>query len=399
MKKTEKYFSLVTDRIQELRLQLANPSISALEKEFVEEKIEYLRKLTDLPLLYNVINMPEEELQAIQEKYGYCDQDFLIQLYGLEKIASFMKHSRTVPLQYLKEDMLGDYDVMAKLLELKEKNKQHEMQKQKLWGIELDGSMSYLQLRHDEINLGNRERKVEGAIKDAVANYNLDTLHELRDYQNDSAKPLTVDFILKHKDKVEKMPGMKKVVASLTRTGFLGKLSKLSPFRKQNERKFIDAVIESYKNSNSLAALGIKKQDVTEMDEEQINSLIMQIKRQANGRRKKIAEAKTNIKAAKDVILKHVRNYEALQKQDKKEFLELLSTETRFLPKIFQNQIWDEPNLKNELKRVACFQEESILLDKLNKAHGEPILHIANNEENENVAVEEQPKVYTKKAA
>ena len=101
------------------------------------------------------------------------------------------------------------------------------------------------------------------------------------------------------------------------------------------------------------------------MNEEQIKFLLEQIQNQTIYHRNKMAYAKNEIQKAKNLIINQIRKYEVLQAQDKENFMAILATKTNFLPKMFKEQIWNEPDLKDSLMRVACYQEEKMLIEQL----------------------------------
>lgn len=395
MELSNHYLSFVTERIESLKQRLENQDLSGLEREFIEGKIAYLKRLTDLPLLITITNMSNQELESIRNKYGNNNEDpkkFLIQLFELEKLDTLVKQPKHVTLEYLKEAIINDFHTMEALIELQNRNFEYERKKQALYGVGLNGNISYLQLSHDEKELGRHTEQIEGAILESSQDFDLETLKELRNYQTNRQKPLSIDFILKHQEKVEQNPKLRRVAKRLTRKGILGKIDKILPFRKKREQQFLDAVLENYRNSNSLAVLGIANQDVTTMNDHQIRSLIKRIKKQITYHRNKINEAQIRITTSKKLIFQKIKEYEVLQEQDKKRFMELLSTKTNYLPRMFQDQIWNEPNLKESLIRLACYIEEKSLIEELQTP-------MQNKFEILTQVSTERPKTYSKKAA
>lgn len=396
----QQYYSYVTNRIQALRAKLSRPSTSALEKEFIESKIQYLRKLIDLPVLISIDHMTEDELQLVEKKYGTRDRDFIVQLFGLEKLDAFVQKKKIIPLQYMKEDMVKDPEAMAKLIELHEANWAYNNRKQALQGVGLHGNPSCQQASFDEKNLNLRSVKVENAIKDANENFNVETLNEVVFYSTHRAKPLSDKFITKHMSKVEKNPKMKKLADRLSGKGILGKLDKFLPGRREREKEFLNAVIDSYNSSKTLTTLCIKKKDIRAMDEKYINALVRVIGNQATKIRGEIYAKRLEIQSSRSSVLDELSVCERNQKLLKKEFMSILSTKTKFLPRMFQDQIWAEPNLKDTLKIADCFKEEKEIIEALNKMQKDPIVPLKVKVENvqDNVTTEDA-KTFTKKAA
>ena len=395
MELSENYLSFVINRIHSLKQSLENQKLSKLEQELIEGKIAYLKRLTDLPLLMAIINMSSQELDEIVAKYGNHSGDpkkFLIGLFELEQLDALIRQPKHVTLEYIKEAIITDFNTMTTLIELQNRNFEYERKKQALYGIGLDGSISYLQLTHDERILHQHEEHIESAILDSSQNFDLETLKELHSYQTNRKKPLSIDFILRHQEKVEQNPKLRKLAKKLTKKGILGKIDKFLPFRKKRERQYLNAVLENYQNSNSLSALGITNQDITSMNEHQIRSLIKRIKKQTTYHRNKINEAQIKIKESKTHIFQKIKEYEALQEQDKKRFMELLATKINYLPRIFQDQIWNEPNFKESLIRLACYMEEKSLVEQLK-------LPAQSKTEIFTQLSAEKPKTYCKQAA
>lgn len=371
MKTSEQYLSFVENRIKSLEAKLYNPSIANLEREFIEKKIRYLKKLTNLPLLLTINNLSDEELQVIQNKYGYskdCAKTFLISLFELEPLAKFIEQPKTVTLGYMKEAIINDFDTMNSLIKLQSRNLEYENRKKTLWGPSSNEHITYIQLYNEEKNMALQKQKLETAMEEAKQNYDYETLKELHTYQTNRQKPLSLDFILKHKNKVEINPEAKKLAARLTRKGILGKIDKFLPFRKRREQQYLDAVLNSYKNNKKFSTLGIVNQDITTMDEKQIISLMKQIQSQITYQLNKIAYTKNEIQKAKKLILNQIKKYEILQEQDKEKFMAILATKINFLPKMFKEQIWNEPDFKESLMRVACYQEEKMLIEQLSNS-------------------------------
>lgn len=367
MKRPKQYLFIVEKHIQSLQTQLKSKTISPLEKEFIERKIVYLQNLKDLPLLMTIKNMSEQELEAIHKQYGVSKenaQTYLIHLFGLEKLEHFIRQPKIVPLEYMKETIIKDFDSMNTLLELQSRNLEYEKKKQTLFGTQLNGNISYAQLNHNQKRLNELEEKMEKAVLSANKDYDIETLKELQFYSNNK-KPLSFNFLQKHKDKIKGDTKTQKLVDRLTNKGLLGKIDKFLPFRKKREQAFLQAVLESYQTSSTLSTLGIQEIDILNMNEHQMKSLAKRIKKQSTYHRNKINLAKEEIKNAKSVILKQIKLYEASQEQDKEKFMELLSTKTNFLPRMFKEQIWNEPNLKESLMLLACYKEEKALIEEL----------------------------------
>lgn len=397
----QQYFSYVTNRIQLLRAKLSRPTTSALEKEIIESKINYLRKLVDLPVLISIDHMTEQELQLVESKYGNRDRDFIVHLYGLDELDAFINKKKIIPLQYMKEAMVEDPKAMAKLVQLHEANWDYQNRRQKLQGIGLHGDVSCQQLHQDSKNLDAYSSRIDKAIKDGSENFNESTLKEIVRYSNKRSKSLPASFIAKHRSKIEKDPKMKRLADRLSGKGLLGKLDKLLPGRKDREREFLDAVIDSYNKSKTLTTLCIKKKDIREMSDKYIESLSRVIERQGTKLKNEIYQKRLEIQSSRDSVMGELKGCEEIQSNLKQQFMDLLATKTKFLPKMFREQIWAEPNLKESLKIAACLKEERDIIEHLNNMQNGPVVplkKVANNNEDVHEASEES-RTYVKKAA
>lgn len=399
-KSEQNYYSYVTDRIQALRAKLSRHSTNAVEKEILESKIKYLRKLVDLPVLIAINNMSEDELQMVEKKYGTRDRDFIVHLYGLDELDSFVQKKKIIPLQYMKEEMVEDPETMAKLVQLHEANWDYQNRRQKLQGIGLNGDVSCQQLHQDAKNLDAYSSRVDKAIKDGRENFNANTLKELVSYHNKRSKSLPASFIAKHRSKIEKDPKMKRLADRLAGKGVLGKLDKFLPGRKEREKEFLDAVIDSYNKSKTLTTLCIKKKDIRDMSDKYIESLSRVIEKQGTKLRSEITNKRLEIQASRTSVLEQLKGCEAIQSNLKNQFMSLLSTKTKFLPKMFQEQIWAEPKLIDSLKIAACIKEERDIIEQLNKMQDGPVVPLKVASENEEIhEADEMPKTHVKKAA
>ena len=81
MKNTQKYFSLVSDRINDLQeelkdLQRKQGQISTiseikryqLEADFIKRKIRYLSRMVNLPMLLLISNLSQEQIEEMQQE-------------------------------------------------------------------------------------------------------------------------------------------------------------------------------------------------------------------------------------------------------------------------------------------------------------------------------------------
>ena len=80
--------------------------------------------------------------------------------------------------------------------------------------------------------------------------------------------------------------------------------------------------------------------------------------------------------------MEEIKYYETIKEEKKKSFISLLKSKTNFLPKLFSEQLWNEPNLKDSLIKVSCIEEEKTIINNISN-------HINNNFNNvENIETE-----------
>ena len=94
------YFSIVSNRIDELRQELLQVNIKVsglkrnkkekksyeLEREFILRKISYLEKLINLPLFMYIDSLSNEDISRIQGKGKVLSKSDLINLFGLSEV-------------------------------------------------------------------------------------------------------------------------------------------------------------------------------------------------------------------------------------------------------------------------------------------------------------------------
>ena len=153
MKEGHSYYSLVNERIVELKEQLKivkqniidnnnkrnredkNRLLQSyqLEKEFIEQKIHILEKLDDLPLYVIVHNLSEEQLRFVRTKLNKNDctleeiRFYLMNKLGLQSIPSIIRRAEMPILSDVE-----DYEVIARLISIQKRNGNFEQKKEDL---------------------------------------------------------------------------------------------------------------------------------------------------------------------------------------------------------------------------------------------------------------------------
>lgn len=399
------YFSIVTDRIKELqnelesiqnKKRLASESLD-LQEELLAHKINYLRRFTNLPVLAIIANMKEEELQYMESILNIPKEDIpstLVRLFQLEDLTDLVNQPLTVTYSEIKDTLLEDYHSINTMISLQQQMFKGREIKANLYGTTLhQNPNSYSQILKDEKELDKKDEELEKAMNEVNTRYDKTALEQLRYYQNNPKQALSMDFILKHKDKVIKNnPKMEKLVNRLTSTGIKGKLSKLAFFRKKNEQEFLNAVIATYQSDNVLSSLGIEEINAFEIDEEYLNLLPQYTTLKIEEERNLISEKKDALKKKKRALLEQIELFDHLEANLKEKFDTILKEKIDYLPlKRIKDQMWYDPNLKDSIITEACLQEQRMLMRKLTAPFMNTVpLEILVNLENY------QPNEYTK---
>lgn len=382
MKSVDQYFSIVDDRIEELKRKLeiakhkSNYTSSPrayrrhrLECEMLERKINYLKKLTKLPLLYAIENLPAEDLAKLQLSESGSKEE-LIKLFQLEKLSKYAKSPKIVTLAYIKDAFMGDFDAMLSLLEMNQKNHELTNKKQKLYGVGLDGSNSYLKVSFDERALNRDEKKIEDAIAEMENSFNMTSLREIYGYMHNKDQKLSYEFILKHSDKIlAKNPEMEKTIKKLKRKKHFGWLNRILPLkRNKEEHKFMAAILDYYNNNDAINTLGISSVNIFDMSDKELREFVKYTKGQSAKKRLDIANRRNKIAEARKEVLRQVQACNLEQDQERKRFVDLVHTKTNFLPKMFEEQLWNEPALKDSILLESCYLEEKMIMEQLQSA-------------------------------
>ena len=383
MKNTQKYFSLVSDRINDLQeelkdLQRKQGQISTiseikryqLEADFIKRKIRYLSRMVNLPMLLLISNLSQEQIEEMQQEGKIPagqGTDYLIKSFGLENLRAYINEPKIVPLYSIKDAFLDDFDAMSDLLAMNQRNLELTNHRNRLYGIGLNGEVTYLQLSHDEKALNVEAAKVDKTVTRAQEDYNLETLKELSSLVNNPNQKLSNDFILRHSKKVlATNPEMKKIIKKLTRKKLFGGLSRFFPAkRNKDEQKFMDAINSYYEKDTTLQEFGIITSPLFNQSEMGLENLTEQIQRKCRSKRSTIAAKRNHINISRRETLRQIHEFEAEQKQVKKSFISLVSEKTNYFPRFFHDQLWNEPDLKSSLMQEACYLEEKRLIEEL----------------------------------
>lgn len=394
MKKHSRYFFLVSDRILELKGELAaiDAKLSRmnkrdkkarkymLEKEFILKKISYLEKLVNLPLYMAISNLSTEELNHICSRANIpAEKNYLIHLLGLDSIAANFGKPKVMTMAYLKDSFIDDYDFMTNLLDLQEKNFDLNSRKMALFSDGVLGFRSFQDLSNSLVKVNRYEERLNQDLNQTLIDYDTDNLLEIFNYIKNPETKLSHEFILKHVDKVSNLsPEMGKLCGSVKRKGILGFFSKFFNFkRSKKEKAFMDALVEAYKKDDYLNLIGLESIDFSTVKKAELKDLSKKVKRQISLKQEETLKSKSNILENQKKTLKEVQRCDAKKDGYFRQFASMLHSKHNFVPKMFEEQMWNEPDLKENLMREACYLEENELISRLSGS-GTNVIDIQN---------------------
>lgn len=385
MNNTKKYFSLVENRIAELQEELASVQTRRLHstqantvrkcqlrEDFLSNKISYLSKLKDLPMVVLLSNLSDEQIKQLQSEQKIpegADASYLIRKLGLEKVATFVKQPKIVTMNHIKDAFINDFDSMDAFLSMNARNIEIINHRNKLYGSGLDGSLSYLQLSHDERKLNADAAKVDELVDQANEDFDLETLKEIAAISVNPKQKLSVEFILKHSQKVlAGNPGMEKAIKKLNRRKWFGWARKWLPQKANKlDRQFMEALNAYYTNHPIADNLDVSSVGLLESNEEQLKEFVDKIQARCRIRQNQIYARRISINNSRKEVLAQIADLEKEQKTLRTKFVSLMRDKTNFLPKTFQEQIWTERDLKESCMKEDCYLEEKRLIAELTR--------------------------------
>lgn len=414
MKEGHSYYSLVNERIVELKEQLKivkqniidnnnkrnredkNRLLQSyqLEKEFIEQKIHILEKLEDLPLYVIVHNLSEEQLRFVRTKLNKNDctleeiRFYLMNKLGLQSIPSIIRRAEMPILSDVE-----DYEVIARLISIQKRNGNFEQKKEDLTRmVEIPEELCYPEnykiaekggktkpLYYHELEYLKRriiayEKKLNQTIIEISSDYRAEVLEEVSFYRDnfDTIESLSLEFIDFHMEKViSKFPEEKNRMHQLLKIATRDSKDSLFGIkensRKRKERIFLNCVLSYYKNNDVFTPLGIESENVLDLSELDFNRLMHIVEKEDEKRRSKLGELRVNIDIAEKSISETTENYDVLQEEQKKKFTELLEKHVGELSVPVINWIWGVSNLKTIFMNAHVDYEIQNLIYKLTK--------------------------------
>lgn len=380
---TQNYFSFVKNRILELQEELQkvkqkkefstkskNVQRYQLEEDFINRKIAYLRNLVDLPMLLLLSNLTAEQLNNLRIK-GLIpaneDGTYLIKKMGLEKLGAFVKKTKIVTVYHVKDAFIDDFKTLSTLISMNERNLELTNLKNRLYGTELNDENTYLRIRNDENQLSLDAAKLDKLVSQANEDFNFETIREISVLFRKPYKKLSKEFILKHSEKIiERNPKMKKVVKKLTRKKLFSWINKLFVSkRNKNEDKFMDALVEYYSDNFVANTLGISTVGLFSKSTKELSRFTSQIQMECKIRSNEINARREDINNSKKRVLKQIKDFDEEQNLLKQNFIFLVQSKVKYFPRYFQDQLWNEPYLKDSCMNEACYLEEKRLIEEL----------------------------------
>lgn len=401
MNNTKKYFSLVQNRIAELQRELESVRSQRshtnqigiikkcqLREEFLTNKIAHLSKLTDLPMLILLTNLSDEHIQQLQDEQKIPegeDASYLIKRLGLENLHNYVKQPKIVTTSHIKDAFIRDFDSMDEFLSMNESNLEMTNRRSELYGNGLKGNLSYLQISYDEKMLNLDAAKLDKLVAQANADFDLETLREIAAVNANPSKKLSPEFILKHSQKVLAVnPEMKKTLKKLTKKKWFGWASKWLPSKASKEEvQFMNALNTYYNNHPVANELDVPSNGLLSGSEEQLEAFVKQVQSKCKIRQNQIFARRNHINISRKAVLKQISNLDNEQKALKERFVSLMRSKTNFLPNSFQDQVWNERNLKESCMREDCYLEEKELIGELTRLLGGTELATVKQQNNE----------------
>ncbi len=366
------YFSIVSNRIDELRQELLQVNIKVsglkrnkkekksyeLEREFILRKISYLEKLINLPLFMYIDSLSNEDISRIQGKGKVLSKSDLINLFGLSEVSSNFRKSKIVTMAYIKDSFISDYDFMTTLLDLQRKGFDLSNRKNDLCSNRIFGFQSFKELSDAEVRLYNSSSALETKVGDLRHDYDVETLIEIYMYIKNPNMHLSEDFYKKHGSKINNPKCKHNKFSSFIRNKFNLKRSK-------SEETFLSSLVEAYKKDPNIRNLGLESIDFNTVTKASLKDLSRQVKKQTLLKQKEFAQRRKIISDSRTRTLKEFQKCDEKKKKLFTSFTFMLHSKSNYVPKIFEEQMWNEPDLKESLMREACYLEETRLTEEI----------------------------------
>lgn len=373
------YFSIVSNRINELKsrlLQVENQlrvlnrnsklrKQYSLEKEFLLRKINYLEKIINLPLFMFINSLSENEMSRIQSKVdSSVDKNSLIALFGLNEISKNFGKSKVMTMAYIKDSFIDDYNFMTTLLDLHRRNFDLSNRKVMLCDEGTFGFQSFRELNQDEVKLHRFSNKLDNVSEMLRLDYSEETLREIYEYIKNPNKQLSQEFISRHRDRVSKLNSrngkLKSGISSLVRKVFNLK-------RNRKEEAFLNSIIESYKQDEAVRFLGLENIDFNTIKKSDLKAFPKKVRKQVLFKQNETARKIKENSESRSRTLKEFQKCDVKKRDYFNIFKSMLHSKCSYVPKIFEEQMWNEPDLKDSLIREACYLEESALVEEISR--------------------------------
>jgi len=162
---------------------------------------------------------------------------------------------------------------------------------------------------------------------------------------------------------------MAKTVKKLKRQKHFSWLNKILPLKRSKaEHTFMAEVLNYYNNNQAAKTLGISTINIFDSNEKELREFVKYTKKQITRKRDVIAFRRAQIEEARKEVLQNIKDCEAAQNQERDTFVNLIRSKMTFHPKRFEEQLWNEPNLRDSFLLEACYLEDNRITEKLLEA-------------------------------
>lgn len=369
MDKTNKYFALVENRIRDLETKLEkiknnSDSKSKLEVKFLIEKINYLKKLKDLPLYIAINKIPNEELNNLRkDNTSDNSKSYFIKLFGLESIDSNMKKPKITTFSNIKEAFLDDFNSLYDLITMQNTN---DYCKKRIAHLYNGGEGTLALLGINEKRTKSKKENLTILTSSLRKDYNKKTIKEIKHYLNNKDERLSINFIMNHKDKViNNNQQMEKVVSKLTKKHNKLVEKILSKSKKKMEDTFLNSVVEAYNNDTRINTIGLNPETIVNSGNSKINKFLKNLDKQILKKQDEYTNTLNDITSQKSKLLSEIKGLRILQDKTREEFASLIKSKKIFITENSIEQLWNEPAFTESFIKTACYKEEKDLVNEL----------------------------------
>lgn len=399
------YFSLVMDRITELKNELEKTELELsmakkekndkkikileMKKKFLNYKIQYLEKIKGLPFYLVVNELSSEQLRSIRSSIGKLGlsleetRAYLMEKLKLHEIPSLIKHSDLSCLE-----QISDYETIMRLITIQKKNGNYEQQKRDLQRellipIELCYPVAYqvfessgktrplcfYEIDHIKKRLAAYSTKLEQTMRIFYSDYSIETIKDIAFYLHHvDSEGLPKQFIEAHMERVisefpEERASIKYLLQSGEKRDFFKNFA--TKRKRKKEQEFLEAVVRSYGKDEVLSFFGIKITDLFALSKRELTDIIVKIEEIAKIKRAKIEILDQSIRIKQNEILNTARDYNLLQSNAKDQFSKIIYSEIKDFQNAWLHWLWQVPDLLEVFMKGHALAEVETLVECL----------------------------------